>query len=305
MLRRWRSGIVIALSVIALAAIAFVAFAFVIAWKLTRRSAPPREEAPPTISERMAESVRFTASDGVKLGAWFWPGNPERACVVVLHGNGGSRTSMRHVIEPLVAADICVFAVTLRAHGDSGGAINDFGWSARHDVEAAVAFLEARAPGRPITVFGSSLGAAAAIYAAHRIGTSVEGFVLESPYRDLRTAIRNRTHQRLPSILASVSAEALWHAGSVVLPVDPDLLRPADYIQDIPPGTSVVVLAGENDLHSSLAEISDLARRRVDTRLEVFSGAAHGELHQSDPARYLANVLNAARPLSPPEPPPR
>ena len=49
-----------------------------------------------------------------------------------------------------------VLPITVRAHGDSEGRRNDFGWSARHDVEAAVSYLEARTEA-PIVVLGISL----------------------------------------------------------------------------------------------------------------------------------------------------
>ena len=56
--------------------------------------------------------------------------------------------------------------ITLRAHGDSTGALNDIGFGARHDVVAAIDFLERCRPGRPIVVHGASLGAAAALFAS-------------------------------------------------------------------------------------------------------------------------------------------
>jgi alpha-beta hydrolase superfamily lysophospholipase len=78
--------------------------------------------------------------------------------------------------------------ISLRAHGDSTGDFNDMGYSARHDVVAAVEFLERRRPGNPIVIHGLSMGAGAAVFASGELGHRIKGYVLESPYRDLKIA---------------------------------------------------------------------------------------------------------------------
>src|SRR5207245_6234762 len=99
------------------------------------------------------------------------------------------------------------------AHGDSSGTYNDLGYSARHDVLAAVAYLEQRRPGRPIIIQGTSLGAAAAIYAASDLGDRISGYILECPYRDVRTAVRNRTTAYLPFLVDRLAYAGLTLAG--------------------------------------------------------------------------------------------
>ena len=70
--------------------------------------------------------------------------------------------------------------ISLRAHGDSTGDLNDFGHSARHDVVTAVDWLEHNHPERPVVVWGQSLGAAAAIFTAEAIGRRA-GMVARGP----------------------------------------------------------------------------------------------------------------------------
>ena len=93
-------------------------------------------------------------------------GDPLKGCVLLLHGNGESRQQMLPVLQILTDAHFTVLAISLRAHGDSTGEINDIGWSARHDVTAAVASLQRECPQQSIFIVGRSLGAAAAIFAA-------------------------------------------------------------------------------------------------------------------------------------------
>ena len=63
---------------------------------------------------------------------------------------------------------------------------------------AAVEFLEKRRPGRPLIVSGNSMGSAAAVFAAKELGHRVQGYILESPYQDLKVAVWNRLDNSLP-----------------------------------------------------------------------------------------------------------
>src|SRR5207248_5876850 len=130
--------------------------------------------------------------DGQTLGAWFHRGPDDGPSVVILHGNRGCRRDGLPSAEFFAAHDCSVLLVSLRAHGDSTGDINDFGYSARHDVVAAVEFLEKERPGQRIIIEGHSMGAAAAIFAAAELGKRVAGYILEAPYRDLHRAVHNR-----------------------------------------------------------------------------------------------------------------
>src|SRR2546426_914446 len=72
--------------------------------------------------------------------------------------------------------------------------------------------------GRPVVVWGSSLGAAATIFAAKDLGHQVSGYILECPYQDLHTAVRNRTEIYLPPLLDRVAYAGLLTVSTLVLP---------------------------------------------------------------------------------------
>ncbi|MBZ4422560.1 alpha/beta hydrolase [Myxococcus sp. RHSTA-1-4] len=251
---------------------------------LTRRAAPRFPEPPPP----GWEAVSLTSGDGTRLGGWLRRGDSGTPCVLALHGNGSSRTGLRHVLDVLSEDGTCVLALSLRAHGDSDGEVNDFGWSAARDVRAGIDFLQRELPERRRLVFGTSLGAAAALYAARDMGTRVDGYALESPYRDLRTAVRNRLRMRLGPA-EPLAFATLWPWGAVTLPVDPTLLRPVDAARSVPASVPVLLLAGERDAHALPEEVSDIAANVPGpVRLERFAGAVHGRLQSADPERYHA-----------------
>lgn len=267
-----------------------------VTWRLTRRARPVFPEPAPALARGAIEEHRLVAADGLGVGAWLVRGEPGTPCVLMLHGNGGSRTSLRSLLEVLAGQGHCVLALSLRTHGDSEGEVNDFGWSARQDVLAGIAFLEREAPDRPRVVFGTSLGAAAAIFASREVGSRARGYVLESPYRDLRTAVGNRLESYLPPGLDRLAFHGMWLFGDALLPVPAEQLRPLDHVAGIPQEVPVLFLAGAKDRHARLFEVENLAGRiSSHARLEVFREGNHGTLRDSEPERYHWLLLDFVR----------
>ncbi len=164
---------------------------------------------------------------------------------------------------------------------------------------AGVAFLEARRPGRPVIVAGSSMGAAAAIFAGRDLGGRVRGYILESPYRDLRTAVWNRVDNALPPPLNLAAYTGLTLVAPIFLP-HLDEIAPVRAIAGIPEDVRVLILAGTGDpmarphearaLHEEVASHAEL----VD-----FPGAGHGDLFKSRPELYRRTVCAFCEELLP------
>jgi alpha-beta hydrolase superfamily lysophospholipase len=206
--------------------------------------------------------------------------------VVVLHGNRGCRRDGLTAAEFFAGQGCSVLLVSLRAHGDSSGEVNDFGYCARRDVVAAVEFLENERPGRRIIINGTSLGAAAAIFASADLGERVSGYVLESPYRDLHRAVRNRTAVYLPPVLDSIAYTGVALVGPLILP-DADRISPINHVGDIPSSVPVLFLSGTRDNRACPSEAQELCDRIASHgRLVLFEGAGHGSLIRADPQRF-------------------
>jgi len=103
------------------------------------------------------QEVVITTSDAVGLAAWYSE-STNGAAVIVLHGAGGSRESMRRQAAMLAKHGYGVLAVDLRGHGESQGTVNRLGWEGTPDVAAAVAFLEQQDGVDVIGALGSSMG---------------------------------------------------------------------------------------------------------------------------------------------------
>lgn len=266
-----------------------------VAHQLTRRPRRPFAEPVPVVSWGSFEAHRLGTRDGEELGAWFLRGREEAPSVLLLHGNAGSRGKCLDRAKILASQGCAVLLVSLRAHGDSTGEFNDIGYSARHDVVAAVEFLERQRPGRPIIVHGTSMGGAAAVFASGELGHRVGGYLLESPYQDLKVAVRNRTENSLPPVLDWVAYEGLLAVSPLVLP---DLSRTSMLaaIGAIPAEVPVLILAGGEDRAARPAEARALFERvKTHGELRLFRRAGHLTFPKTDAAGYRRVVLDFVR----------
>ena len=230
-------------------------------------------------------------------------GDADKPCVLLLHGMSASRGQMLPVMQWLGQSRFTVLAISLRAHGDSTGEVNDIGWSARHDVVAAVGFLRKKFPNRPVFIVGRSMGAATAIFAAEELNTDVAGYFLEEPYKDLKSAVWNRLQNHLPPVLDWVAYRGMRLWAPAFLPVGPDQISPYDRIAAIPPSVPVVILAGSADRHARLDDVKAVASRvRGGAKLVIFEGATHEELDRRNPELYHASMMDLLRSRRRPSP---
>ena len=128
----------------------------VVARMLTRRFAS-YPEPPPRIAWAKVESQRLTTSDNQQIGAWLVRGDPQKPCVLLLHGIYALRGQMLQVLTWLAEAHYTAMAITFRGHGDSTGEVIDVGWSGQFDVIAGAEFLRRNFPGRRLFVVGRSM----------------------------------------------------------------------------------------------------------------------------------------------------
>jgi pimeloyl-ACP methyl ester carboxylesterase len=282
----------IAIALIAGLAIAWFAASLWAARHFTSRRRPVFAEPIPQIGWAKVEHQRLRTRDGQEIGTWFFRGAEDRPAVVLLHETGGCRSAALERAHKLCAERYPVLAVSLRAHGDSSGDVSDFGYSARHDVLAAVEWLEWRRPRKGIVLFGSSLGAAAAVLSADELGCRVGGYILECPYRDLPSAVRHRTRMYLPWGVEWVAYQGLRLAAPLVL-ADVEKISPLAEISHIPASVPLLILAGDQDRHAPLEDAEALGERvRGNGRLVVFAGAGHMNLDRSDPTLFWQSVLS-------------
>ncbi|HEX4792629.1 MAG TPA: alpha/beta fold hydrolase [Humisphaera sp.] len=249
-------------------------------------------EPAPIVSWAKLEEIRLTTDDGVGIGGWLNPAGGHPTIVLFLHGQGESRRRMLPRMAELAEHGYASMAISLRSHGDSDGTSFDFGYRADRDVIAAVHYLRQRFPGRPVVVAGNSLGSVSAIFAAAKLDHDVAGYFLESPYRDLLTAVKNRTEFVPPPFSESAYAGLrIW--GRVLLTEDPSKVRPIDHVAEIPTDIPITFLAARGDRLCRLFEVEDLDRKvAAHASLIEVESARHGAISRTDPQIYYPQLLS-------------
>lgn len=290
---RRRLRIAIRLTLIAVALWLLVSLAAV-HW-LTNRHFSDAPESPPTGVLESAQQFRLTTVDALEeLGVCFAGGDGTKPVVILLHGNGGSRQSMTPIAEFLHAEGFGVVIPNLRCHGDSTGSRNDLGYTARLDVLTVQQWVQNNCGDRRYFVLGQSMGAAAAIFAAAEVKMPAAGYIFESPYERLTTAVRNRTRMVLPAIIEPIGYYGLRITAPLLIG-EVERIAPVEAARALA-GMPVLILAGGADRNATVAESEAIARAvGRSARVEVFEDAGHYQLLERDPERYRRLVLEFLR----------
>ena len=108
--------------------------------------------------------VELVADDGVRLKAWYWPGE-QPVTVLVFHGNASNRANRLPWMEILRELEVGVFLLDYRGFGGSEGSPTEEGLY--RDGDAAVAWVREHAGGE-LVFLGQSLGGGVAVEMAAR-----------------------------------------------------------------------------------------------------------------------------------------
>jgi uncharacterized protein len=176
-------------TVLRTAGIVLLLFALLVGllWALQRRLIYLPDAGPAAAAEQVlpgAREVHLETEDGLRLAAWYLPGDaPDAAGVLVANGNGGHRGLRAPLARSLGEAGLAVLLFDYRGYAGNPGTPSESGLA--QDVRAARTFLleEAGVPGDRLLYFGESLGAAVVTELATEHPPA--GLVLRSPFVDL------------------------------------------------------------------------------------------------------------------------
>ena len=152
-------------------------------WKQQRRLIyfpSPGPVPPAALVLPGGQDVELTTFDGIRLGAWYFPGSLSSG-VLVLNGNGGDRSMRAPLAVALNRMGLSVLLFDYRGYGGNPGRPTEDGLAA--DARTAREWLSARPGVDRVIYFGESLGAAVATRLA--IEHPPEALVLRSPFTSL------------------------------------------------------------------------------------------------------------------------
>lgn len=250
---------------------------------------------PQSPDELGLEGREWTAhfSDDSTAPGWIIHGNDDDGPVVVItHGWSGSKfgTLMLAPFFAPYASRIVVYDV--RGHGDSTAKSTTLGHLEAGDLIALFDQVrgEADVPDRPFVFFGSSVGAAVTIRAAHAMASDTSrcsgerpvGLILQGAYRDDDEPVRNRLKLvGMPAFPFMPLAQAVFHARlSDYVPFDAPNM--AHELGDMP----ILLIHGEQDRICPVAAAEDIAAAAKNARVAIIAGGRHSQLAVHDPNAF-------------------
>jgi hypothetical protein len=198
-----------------------------------------------------------------------------RGLVFFLHGNAGNLATWTTGVDFYRRVNYDLFILDYRGYGKSTGRIESEA-QLHADVRAAYDAIAPRYPGKPIVVFGRSLGTGLAVALARDVAPAL--LVLVSPYTSVTEAARRaypvapgflvRYPLRTDEVIAGVTSPMLLLHGTrdtLIPPADSERLRA---LARAPAELVLVDGAAHNDIQRFPAYLDALAARlmRVDAR---------------------------------------
>ncbi|MEO8500218.1 MAG: alpha/beta fold hydrolase [Vicinamibacteria bacterium] len=154
----------------------------------------PRNTETPLDRGMSFDTWTIPVDSSMALEAWSVR-QPDPAGVVVLfHGYADRKSSVLPEARAFFDQGWAPVLVDLRGSGGSSGDTTSIGFFEARDVAAAVDFTRSKFSGKPLVIWGVSMGAAATLRAVGELGKRADGLVLEAPFATLRSAVVNRFH---------------------------------------------------------------------------------------------------------------
>lgn len=219
---------------------------------------------PPALTEPDVRNV-WVEVEGARLHALHLQRPGARGLVFFLHGNGGNLASWFVNTEFYRHAGYDLFMLDYRGYGRSSGQISSEA-QLMGDVRAAFAQVAPLYQGRPVVVYGRSLGSGLAAQLATEVHPALT--VLVSPYRSM-VALAGEQYPFVPTVLLRYPLRTDLAVGQIRGPLwlvhgERDTLIPPAHSEALQgtagPRARLLRLpeAGHNDIHESPAYLDGL-----------------------------------------------
>jgi uncharacterized protein len=213
------------------------------------------------------EEMRIPVS-GAVLDALYFPQENSRGLVFFLHGNAGNLETWTTGLDFYRRVGYDLFMLDYRGYGKSTGTLRNEA-QLHADVRAAWETIAPRYPGKPIVIYGRSLGTGLAAALARDVHPAL--LVMVSPYASLAAAAK-RAYPLAPAWLLKYPLRTDEIIGDVTCPVmllhgrNDMLIPPSDseYLKlrvRAPLELVLIENAGHNDIHLFPAYLDAIAGR--------------------------------------------
>jgi alpha-beta hydrolase superfamily lysophospholipase len=233
------------------------------------------------------ETRAIEVDGGGTLEGWYVPHADSPGIVLMFPGYAASKDSLLTSAAALHEMGYDTLLVDFRGVGGSSGQDTTLGVREGTDVARSVEYARRTWPGRPVVLYGVSMGSAASLRAIATEGLQPDAIILESPFNRLLSTVGNRFHAMgLPAFPAS---ELLVFWGSVQQGSNGFNHNPVDYAKSV--RCPALLMRGENDPRVTASEVTAITEQLGGPKRFVnFLNATHRLLSAADPALWKSQV---------------
>jgi alpha-beta hydrolase superfamily lysophospholipase len=263
----------------------------------------------------------FLGSDGVKLFEGRWrPSGEARACLVIVHGLKDYGGRYAELANALASRGVAVHAADLRGHGRSDGErvwIRSFD-EYLSDLDLVVNRAREAYPGRPIFLFGHSMGGTIVTLYTITRRPDLGGLILSAGSlkpaagltpRKVRKAkllsmltprrrtlkLQNDQFSRDPAVVARMSTDPMVDDRPGPARTAAQLIKARETLQPREGSVTVplLVLHGSADKVTNPEGSREFVARAAsgDKTLKIYDGFYHDLLHEPDHSQVLADIV--------------
>jgi alpha-beta hydrolase superfamily lysophospholipase len=225
--------------------------------------------------------------NGDSLEAWYIPRTEPRGAVLMFPAYAESKESQIAHATAFHDMGYDILMVDFRGVGGSSGADTTLGVREAKDVARVVEYARQTWPGRPIVLYGVSMGSAAILRAIAVAGVKPDVVIIESPFNRLLDTVRNRFDAMgLPSF---PGAELVVFWGGVQQGFDGFAHNPVDYVRSVECPT--LLMHGERDSRVTTAQARAIYEQLSGRKEFVsFPGVGHESLLAAAPEMWKEHV---------------
>ncbi len=209
-----------------------------------------------------------------------------KGLVVFLHGITDRKESGLNYAKELTELCQKMYLVDMRCHGESGGKYCTYGYYEKHDVVGLIDKISAEKPGLPITLLGTSMGAAIAIQAA-AIDSRVSRVIAIAPFYDLFSIALDHEYRRL-GIKNEFLLRTVFRRAEKIADFDTSEVSPANDIMKI----HVPILIVHGDLDNTVKRQYPERLAELNDRAELLSikGAGHVDVLEKGGKAFVEKI---------------
>jgi len=248
----------------------------------------PANNGLPTSITSTFRQITLKAKDGTSLECWHLSQNNPTGTVILLHGYAASKSQLLPEAKFFYDRGYNVFMPDFRASGGSSGNTTSIGYYEALDVQTCYAYIESQyAFGKPVIIYGVSMGGAAALRAVSELGIKPDKLILESVFSTMLSAVENRF--RIMGVPAFPLANLLTAWGGIKLGFNPFNHNPDIYARKC--SIPVLMLQSKADPKVTLAQADAIFNSLNGKKhMELFDLSKHESIYAIEPHKWSLAV---------------